>query len=268
MPSLSTAASAIFIPAMIALAALAPACNSAPHESDVASGPQKTANFNGTARDLDHIDSTSHWSVARAMEGTTRRMKVNYMGSMRTAFNDSNYIHRGAADSVGIVPLSDLRSHWQLSRPLVKITSCKDFFLEPLSHSVPYLVPEAAAMIHEIGRRFTDSVAARGGSRYRMRITSVTRTPETVGRLRRRNVNAVDSSVHQKATTVDISYARFIPEADNPVPRSVDDLKGILAEVLATMRDEGKLYVKYERKQPCFHTTVRPGAYSSYPSDQ
>ena len=170
------------------------------------------------------------------------------MGNMRTVFNDSNYIHWAAADSVGIVPLSGLKSHWQLRRPLVKITSCRDFFIEPLTHSVPYLVPEAADAIHEIGRRFTDSVAARGGSRYRIRITSVTRTPETVRRLRRRNVNAVDSSVHQLATTVDVSYARFIPDADNPVARSVDDLKGVLAEVLAAMRDEGKIYVKFERK--------------------
>ena len=56
------------------------------------------------------------------------------------------------------------------------------------------------------------------------------------------------SSVHQLATTVDVSYARFIPDADNPVARSVDDLKGVLVEVLAAMRDEGKIYVKFERK--------------------
>ena len=210
------------------------------------------------ARDLERMDSVSQWNKSRPMTDATTRMKVNYIGNLYQVFNDSNYIHWAAADSVGIVPLSDLRSHWHLKRPLVKITSCEDFFVEPLTHSVPYLVPEAADMIHEIGRRFTDSVAVRGGSRYRIRITSVTRTPETVRRLRRRNVNAVDSSVHQRATTVDISYARFIPDDDNPVDRSVDDLKGVLAEVLAAMRNEGKLYVKFERKQPCFHITVRP----------
>ncbi len=266
MTSLRSAASAILIPVTTAVASLTPACSSKPAEDTAA--PTARSESVISARDLDNTDSVSVWDISRAMDDATERMKVNYMGSLRNAFNDSNYVHWAAADSVGITPLSDLRSHWQLTRPLVKITSCRDFFLEPLTHSVPYLVPEAAAMVHEIGRRFTDSVAARGGSRYRMRITSVTRTPETVSRLRRRNVNAVDSSVHQLATTVDISYARFIPDADNPTPRSVDDLKGVLAEVLATMRDEGKLYVKYERKQPCFHTTVRPGAYSSYPSQQ
>lgn len=231
---------------------LAAGCGS----SDSAPGTKDPAIH--SVRDLERIDSVSRWDVSRPMADATTRMKVNYMGNLYRVFNDSNYIHWAAADSVGIVPLSDLRSHWHMRRPLVRITSCRDFFVEPLTHSVPYLVPEAADMVHEIGRRFTDSVAARGGSRYRIRITSVTRTPETVRRLRRRNVNAVDSSVHQLATTVDISYARFIPDADNPVDRSVDDLKGVLAEVLAAMRAEGKIYVKFERKQPCFHITARP----------
>ncbi|WP_356948008.1 DUF5715 family protein, partial [uncultured Duncaniella sp.] len=43
--------------------------------------------------------------------------------------------------------------------------------------------------------------------------------------------------------------------SDNP--RSVDDLKGILGEVLKAMREEGKLWVKHERGQPCFHITAR-----------
>ncbi|WP_290380381.1 DUF5715 family protein, partial [uncultured Duncaniella sp.] len=56
--------------------------------------------------------------------------------------------------------------------------------------------------------------------------------------------------------TFDISYASFIADnSDNP--RSVDDLKGILGEVLKAMREEGKLWVKHERGQPCFHITAR-----------
>lgn len=203
-------------------------------------------------------DSVTAWNVPRPMADRTVRMRVRYMGPEREVFNDSNHIHWQAAESIGIRPLGSLASHWQLNRPLVKITSCPDFFVEPLTHSVPYLVPEAAAALHEIGRRFTDSVAARGGSRYRVRVTSVTRTPQNVRRLRRGNVNAIDSSVHQLGTTVDISYARFIPDPGNPVDRSVDDLKGVLAEVLAAMRSEGKIYVKHERRQPCFHITARP----------
>ena len=62
--------------------------------------------------------------------------------------------------------------------------------------------------------------------------------------------------MHQLGTTFDISYSSFIANSDAN-PRSVDDLKGILAEVLKAMREEEKIWVKYEVKQPCFHITAR-----------
>ena len=97
----------------------------------------------------------------------------------------------------------------------------------------------------------------RGGGEYRIRVTSVLRTPESVARLRRSNKNAVDSSVHQLGTTIDISYARFAADSDR-IPRSASDLKSLLAEVLLAMREEGKCWVKMEYKQPCFHISARP----------
>lgn len=190
-----------------------------------------------------------------SMPEPTSRIKVNYFGNLRPIFNDSNYVHWAAAEKIGIEPLSDTRSHWQLRRPIVKVTTNPDFYLDTLIFSRPYLVPEAAAALHEIGSRFRDTLEVRGGGDYRIKVTSLLRTPQTVKRLRRRNRNAVDSSVHQLGTTFDISYAAFI--ADNAEhPRSVDDLKGILAEVLKAMREEGKILVKYEVGQPCFHITA------------
>lgn len=183
-------------------------------------------------------------------------MYTRSVGRLDTVFNDSNYVHWAEAEKVGINLLVDTRSCWNLKRPLVKITSCPDFFVEPLTYSRPYLVPEGAAMCHEIGRRFRDSLQARGGGDYRIRISSVLRTPDCVRRLRRVNRNAVDSSVHQMATTVDIPYNSFAADS-KAVPRSTADLKSILAEVLLAMRDEGKIWVKYEIKQPCFHITCR-----------
>ncbi len=185
-------------------------------------------------------------------------MHVNYLGkNYGLVFNDSNYRHQAVAAITGMVPLTDLRSHWQNTRGLTKIESCEDFYVENLTYSRPFLVPEAAAMLHEIGRRFRDTIEARGGGDYRIKLTSVLRTPSTVKKLRRRNVNAVDSSVHTLGTTVDISHSSFI--CDNAsMPRTVNDLKGVLSEVLYAMRDEGKCLVKYERKQPCFHITVAP----------
>ena len=206
--------------------------------------------------DLEREDSvTPYLAKLDKMPEPTQRIKVNYFGNLRPYFNDSNYLHRAAAERHGIRPLTDTRSHWQHTRDIVKVTTCADFYLDTLIHSRPYLVPRAAETLHEIGRRFRDTIDARGGGDYRVKVTSLLRTPATIKRLRRRNRNAIDSSVHQLGTTFDISYASFV--ASSPAPaRSVDDLKGILAEVLRAMRQEGKILVKYEVGQPCFHITA------------
>ncbi|MDE5805980.1 MAG: hypothetical protein K2H58_06940, partial [Paramuribaculum sp.] len=187
----------------------------------------------------------------------TVALRFARLGDYAKLFNDSNYIHWADAEKIGIAPLTDTRSHWMTGRPLEKVVSCRDFYVEPLTYSRPYLVPRAAALLHEVGRRFNDTLASRGGGAYRIKVTSVLRTPEAVARLRRRNKNAVDSSVHQLGTTFDISYSRFAAFNDS-LPRSAVDLKGILAEVLYAMREEGKIWVKYEKKQPCFHISARP----------
>ncbi len=211
---------------------------------------------NATVLDLE-IDTVSRFLYRLdSMPEPTKRIKVNYFGNLKPFFNDSNYVHWAEAEAYGLEPLSDTRSHWNLRRPIVKVTTCKDYFLDTLIFSRPYLVPEAAATLREIGRRFRDTLETRGGGDYRIKVTSVLRTPQTVKRLRRRNRNAIDSSVHQLGTTFDISYSSFIANSDAN-PRSVDDLKGILAEVLKAMREEEKIWVKYEVKQPCFHITAR-----------
>ena len=214
--------------------------------------------FSGTdVYDLERMDTVSyHRRHLADMPKPTHRIKVNYFGNLRPYFNDSNYIHWAEAERYGIRPLTDTRSHWQIDRPIVKITSCADYYLDTLIFSRPYLVPEAASTLREIGHRFRDTIAARGGGDYRIKVTSVLRTPQTVKRLRRRNRNAIDSSVHQLGTTFDISYASYVANAPSPA-HSVDELKGILAEVLRAMREEGKIWVKYEVGQPCFHITAR-----------
>ena len=190
------------------------------------------------------------------MPDPNTRLATARLGRLDEVFNDSNYVHWAEAERIGIEPLTDTRSHLQTRQPLVKVTSCADFYVEPLTYSRPYMVPVGAAMLHEIGRRFNDSLAKRSGARYRLKDTSVLRTPETVKRLKRTNRNAVDSSVHQLGTTVDISYSRFVADGTQ-VTHSAEELKALLAEVLYAMRKEGKCWVKYEIKQPCFHISAR-----------
>ncbi len=203
------------------------------------------------------VDSVSPYDhPLLEMPNPNMRLKVNDVGRLDEVLNDSNFVQWAEAERIGIEPLSDTRSHLYTRRPLVKITSCADFYVEELTYSRPYMIPEGAALLHEIGRRFNDTLAARGGGKYRIKVTSVLRTPANVRRLRRTNRNAVDSSVHQLGTTVDITYSRFAADATEKT-HSAEDLKGILAEVLFAMRQEGKCWVKYEKKQPCFHLTVR-----------
>lgn len=203
-------------------------------------------------------DSSAGWDrVLPDMPEPTQKIRINLRGALGELFNDSNHVHWASAEKIGVRPITDTRSHFNPGRDLVKVVSCRDYYLEPLTHSAPYLVPEAAEMLHEIGRRFNDSLAARGGGAYRIRVTSVLRTPDNVARLRRANSNAVDSSVHQLGTTVDISYSRFACSDASQPRRSTEDLKNLLGEVLLAMRSEGKVWVKYERKQPCYHVTAR-----------
>lgn len=184
------------------------------------------------------------------------KLQFKSMGYEGRIFNDSNYIQLASAQEVGLNPITSLRNTWRLRRPIVKIEPCREYFVDELTHSEPYLVPEAATLLSDIGKTFNNALRTRGGGDYRIKVTSVLRTPESIKRLRRRNGNAVEASAHQYGTTFDISYNDFI--CDNAsTPRTVQDLKGLLAEVLYDLREQGRCYVKYERKQACFHITVR-----------
>lgn len=224
--------------------------------SDVADQVEFDANHRGQVAEVPASPEPVLPALLDSMPPGGEPLHLNRVGNYADVFNDSNYVHLESAMEIGIEPLTDTRSHWNLRRPLVKLATCSDYVLDKLTYSVPYMVPEGEAMVREVGRRFRDSLAVRGGGDYRIRVTSVLRTPDAVRRLRRVNRNAVDSSVHQYATTVDISYANFAA-SNTDKPRTAEDLKALLAEVLLAMRDEGKCFVKYERNQPCFHITCR-----------
>lgn len=195
---------------------------------------------------------------AHPWDGVVHRMKVNAVGrSLRSVFNDSNAVHLSAAMRLGFEPITDLRTAWDIAKPIREVYTCADYHIDKLSHSMPYLVPEAEMLLHEIGRSFSDTIRARGGKKYKIKVTSLTRTDVTVRRLRRRNRAATQESAHRFGTTFDISYSKFIC-CDSSYVVHEGDLKNILAEVLHRLRQQGRCYVKYEHKQGCFHITARP----------
>lgn len=183
------------------------------------------------------------------------RIRINRLGQLREVFNDSNFAHYAHAERLGIDPITSIDKVYFTKRPIVKIESGPYYEVDKLTHSLPYLVPEAAALLETIGRNFIDSLAARGADGYRVKVTSLLRTPATVRRLRRVNVNASDSSTHQFGTTFDLSYTNFYC-LDSTRTINGEDLKNLLAEVLNDLRGEKRCLVKYERMTGCYHVTA------------
>lgn len=181
--------------------------------------------------------------------------------SYKRSFGDLNDVHLKAAKSLGIRPLNSRDEAERMKKKLVEIRNNERYSVDSLTHSIPFLVPQAGALLDTIGANFLDSLAAKGLNPNRIIVTSVLRTDEDVKRLRRRNGNASNNSAHAYGTTFDVSWKRFkkIEEEDGRPLQSVsaDTLKLVLAEVLRDLRKADKCYIKYELKQGCFHITAR-----------
>ena len=209
-----------------------------------------------TSATVDEEQDEVHIIPVDSMPPGGKRIRVRMLGSLRKVFNDSNYIHLGVARKYGITPIMKISDAWNLKVPVIRVVPTETYYIDKLTYSLPYLVPRAKKLLDDIAQTWKDSLTARGGGDYRLKVTSMLRTPATIKKLRRRNTAAVDSSAHQYGTTFDISFVKFV--CDNPSnPRTAEDLKNLLAEVLYDLREEGRCYVKYEHKQGCFHITTR-----------
>lgn len=209
-----------------------------------------------TSATVDEEQDEVHIIPVDSMPPGGKRIRVRMLGSLRKVFNDSNYIHLCVARKYGITPIMKLSDAWNLKVPVIRVVPTETYYIDKLTYSLPYLVPRAKKLLDDIAQTWKDSLTARGGGDYRLKVTSMLRTPATIKKLRRRNTAAVDSSAHQYGTTFDISFVKFV--CDNPsTPRTAEDLKNLLAEVLYDLREEGRCYVKYEHKQGCFHITTR-----------
>lgn len=181
--------------------------------------------------------------------------------SYRRSFGDLNEKHLDIAKAIGIAPLRDREQAEALKDDLTLIASCPLYDVDSLTHSIPYLIPGAAALLDSIGQNFLDSLASKGLNPNKVIVTSVLRTQQDVKRLRTRNGNASANSAHAYGTTFDVSWRRFA-KVEDPDGRplqdvSADTLKLVLSEVLRDLKKAEQCFVKYERKQGCFHITSR-----------
>jgi hypothetical protein len=164
-----------------------------------------------------------------------------------------------AAAANGVGPLNGRADTTLYADQLVRIPAESDIYkVDDLKYSMPYLVPKAAILLSDICLNFRDSLISKKMVVYKPIVTSIMRTTDDVKDLSRRNRNASENSAHCYGTTFDITWARF-EKAGSSDPQTSNNyhLKYVLGQVLNDLRECERCYVKYERKQSCFHITAR-----------
>ncbi len=187
---------------------------------------------------------------------------VSYPGrtfSYKDKFRDLQSKQEQAARAIGLsTPPQNRQQAAKMRSQLALIKTNENYIVDSLTHSIPYLVPAAAAELERIGEGFADILQRNGLPHYRFYVTSVLRTKDDVKLLQKSgNINATDRSCHCYGTTFDLAYYRFDKVTRTREYMHQDNLKLVLGQVLLNEQRAGRIYVKYEHKQACFHITVR-----------
>lgn len=217
-------------------------------------------------RMLPCVDSEVEESLDSTICRRLKRSQIPYRSmesiNARCLFDDNNDIQLEAARKNGIAnPYCSYNP--QDDSLLVPIYSNDLYCVDEMDFSSPYLVKKAALLLQMLALRFNQIVEESGkdgGHGYRLIVTSALRTPSSVAQLRRYNRNATDNSCHVFGTTIDVSYIRFLRD-DNVVVNEIF-LQQALAKAFYELRYEGLCYVKFERRQSCYHFTVRSVNYN------
>lgn len=175
---------------------------------------------------------------------------------IRYRFGDLNAKHLIYAKRIGIKPLKDRGDIADVEDRLSKVNSCQYYFIKSGKHSLPYLVPEAARLLKDIGQDFQQRLVNSGYHPHSIVITSLLRTKFDVKNLKEVNNVAISNSAHLNGTTFDISYARFVPWLGTGKVPDRDVLACTLGETLDELRNHGRCCVKFENSTNCYHVTV------------
>ena len=179
--------------------------------------------------------------------------------SYKMKFNDLQSKQHEVASRIGLPrPPKDRADAASMRKSLVEIETNGNYIVDSLTHSVPYLIPAAKRELDAIGGEWSDILQRNGLPHYRFYVTSVLRTQEDIKYLQRSgNINSVTQSCHCYGTTFDLAYMRYDKVTRTRDYMHEDNLKLVLGQVLLNHQRAGKIYVKYEAKQSCFHITVR-----------
>lgn len=191
---------------------------------------------------------------------------VRDSGTLRVDFyKDLNVQHLKYARKNGISGFSSNRKFREnlddlLDRDkLEKVENSRYYVVKKLTHSHPYLTPKAVDLLKLIGKRFQDKLDENNLPNYRYQISSLLRTGESQKGLSHSNSNASSNSSHLYGTTFDISYKKLIKRRFPGINIPVTDGYAIrlLSKTIGELRKEGKCVVVTERREACFHITVR-----------
>lgn len=174
-------------------------------------------------------------------------------------FNDLQSRQHEVASRIGLSrPPKDRKDAASMRKQLVEIKTCNNYIVDSLTHSVPFLIPCAKRELDSIGAQWADILARNGLPHYRFYVTSVLRTQEDIRLLQRSgNINSVTQSCHCYGTTFDLAYMRYDKVSRTHDYMHEDNLKLVLGQALLNEQRKGRIFVKYEWKQSCFHITVR-----------
>lgn len=201
-------------------------------------------------------------SECRIPETIIEDTLVSYPGrtfSYKDKFRDTQAKQVEAAQAIGLqTPPQNRQEAARMRSQLSLIKTNDNYIVDSLTHSIPYLVPAAAKELERIGAEFADILQRNGLPHYQFYVTSVLRTKEDIQRLQKSgNINATTNSCHNYGTTFDLAYFRFNKVTRTREYMHQDNLKLVLGQVLLNEQRAGRIYVKYEQKQACFHITVR-----------
>ena len=74
--------------------------------------------------------------------------------SYKRSFGDLNDTHLSVAKKIGIRPLASRSEAEGLGGKLVQIKPCERYAMDSLTHSIPFLIPQASALLDTIGAKF------------------------------------------------------------------------------------------------------------------
>ena len=141
---------------------------------------------------------------------------------------------------------------------LVEIKDNRYYRLCPLTHSHPYLTPEAKVFLNDLGKRFQTKLDEKDLPTYYFQISSLLRTEENQKKLSRTNGNASSNSSHLYGTTFDIPYFTVVKRTLFWQEAEVTDGRAskLLSEAIGELRNEGRCVAVTERNEACIHITV------------